>query len=269
MKKFRDDDYWFELTEGPSPDGVGFVRYHQVTCRKCGTQSKARNTGQSVDQMYKFFQRQNWEIGRTRHHHVCPDCAHKHGHRRATEPPKPKPPPSNVVQLRPPPRITLIEAWDRSSENERAEFLLTLEATHGLILARPARAPEPTPDPPETTLYRVIQPGLTHLDYNEIITTRELLAAQEKYGSNSFSVKAVKLEPKVPPVGDDYPQPKEAPVDESWQHGTHIDSMPVQPQQPPIEHPPATAAAQDAAQDDDDDVADWWKEIQEKNKNAK
>lgn len=278
MKKYRADDFWFELTQGPSPDGVGFDRYHQVQCRKCGATNKIRSTGQAVDQLRKIFMNQNWEIGRTRHHHVCPECAHKYKHRPATEQP---PKPSNVVPLRPSqPRIMLIEAWDRSSESERAEFLLALESTQGLILARPARAPVPTPDPPATTLYRVIRPGVTHLDINEIVTTAELLAAQEKYGSEGFDVKAIdsaKLEP--PPVQQPKPQKsvddflhevkehkhsaKPLVDDDYQQHGPHIDSMPIEPAQPPNAHPVAVAPPDNDDKEDDDEIADWWKEIQE------
>lgn len=273
MKKWRADDFWFELTEGRSPDGgLGFVRYNTITCRKCGTKAQHLACGQSVDQLRKFFIRQNWEIGKSRFHHVCPECAHKHNHRREAEP---KPAPSNVIPLHLPAR-TLIETWDRASNSERAEFLLALETTQGLILARPARAPVPTPDPAATTIYRVIQPGLTHLDYNELITTSELLAVQEKYGSDTFSVKAVdaaKLEAPqkmvdefLRQVKEHKEEPKEAPVDDGWQqHGHHIDSLPVEETPPPIEHAPVVTAQDD----DDDEPADWWQEIMRDKKSDK
>jgi len=43
-------------------------------------------------------------------------------------------------------------------------------------------------------------------------------------------------------------------------------SQPIQPMQPPIEHPvavtePVPVPTPEPAQDDDDDTADWWKEI--------
>lgn len=241
MKKYRADDFWFELIEGASPDGsMGFVRYNAITCRKCGANAKHLQAGQSEEQLRKLFIRQNWEIGRTRHHHVCPECAHKHNHRDTTEHP---PKPSNVVPLRPSlPRVTLIEAWDRSSESERAEFLLALETTQGLILARPARAPVPTPNPPATALYRVIRQGLTHLDINEIITTAELLAAQEKYGSEGFDVKAIdiaKLEPS-----------------QEWQHGPPVANTTT------VVNPESTPAVDEEEEDADDEPADWWIDLQ-------
>jgi hypothetical protein len=270
MKKYSADDFWFELTEGPSPDGIGFVRYNEVTCRKCGAKAKHLASGQSEDQLRKFFIRQNWEIGRTARHHVCPACAHKHNHSQTrAQTLRTELPPSNVIPLRP--RVTLQQAWDKADKEERAEFLLALEASHGVILARPQARPTPGPNPPETTLYRIVEPGLTHFDYNEIITTSELLDAQNKYDSMSFKVKAVQLNPPAPPQSpsrkdiDDFlrevkehaKQPHDPPADDSWQHGTHIDSMPVEAPQPPIEHPVALAA-----EDDDDlEVADWWKEL--------
>lgn len=162
MKKWRADDFWFELTEGSSPDGVGFVRYNEVTCRKCGAKAKHLASGQSADQLRKFFIRQNWEIGRSRFHHVCPECAHKHKlHRLAEEirtwerehRPEPEahhapPKPSNVVPLHPPQRVSLQDAWKQADENERAEFLLKLRDVNGPIFTDPREEfkPEPVAD---------------------------------------------------------------------------------------------------------------------------
>lgn len=42
-----------------------------------------------------------------------------------------------------------------------------------------------------------------------------------------------------------------------FQHGPHIDSMPVEAPLPKIEHPPEVVV-----EDDDDEPADWWKELQ-------
>jgi hypothetical protein len=179
-----------------------------------------------------------------------------------------------VIPLRP--HITLQQAWDKADKEERAEFLLALEASEGLILARPQARPTPEPDPPTTTLYRVIDPGGTHFDCNEIITTSELLDAQQKYATDTLKIIAVDLSaPSQPQPVPSQPQPvpskkdiddflrevkelaKPQPVDDGWQHGSHIDSMPIQPEPPPIEHPPVTVS-----KDDDDDVADWWLELQ-------
>lgn len=148
MKKYRTEDFWFELTKGPSPDGVGFVRYNSITCRKCGKCTKIHNTGQSVDQMRKFFIRQNWDIGRARNLHLCPDCAVRHKHR-PTEPERPRlePPASNVVPLRPPPqRVTLQEAWEQASESERLAFLILLRRDHAEITPQSEFKPVPPPD---------------------------------------------------------------------------------------------------------------------------
>lgn len=299
MKKIRDDDVWFEYVERPIA-GHGFVRFYRVSCRKCGKTQDIRNTGQANEVLKKYYLKNNWDIGRSKTLHLCPDCAHKKKDRAADTlyEPVPEALPSNVVQLRPPPLPALQVAWQRASKEERADFLLWLESAQGLILAHTAPTPAsvPTPDPPGTALYRIIQPGLTHLNFNEIITTSQLLALQAQYisatGVEAFSIRAVdklaeptKSEPteppsatsmidefldaakehakeyesapisKVPPIGDDYPQ-----------RGTHIDSMPIQPMQPPIEHPvavtePVPVPTPEPAQDDDDDTADWWKEI--------
>lgn len=190
-------------------------------------------------------------------------------------------PPSNVVQLRPgvPARGALQHAWESANKEERAEFLLALETSEGVILARPQAAPMAKPEPPMTTLYRIIVPGLTHFDYNEIITTSELLAAQQKYASDSFKIKAVELQktvddflnevkqPTAPkPLSDLLHKPTPKPLSE-WQHGSNIDSMPIEAALPPIEHPPVEAIPPSEPppnEDDDDDAADWWKELQTK-----
>lgn len=120
MKKYRDDDYWFELTEGPGPTGLGFVRYFRVTCRKCGKQAKHLANGQSNDQLRKFFIRQNWDIGRATNLHFCPDCATRNKHRPTES--LPEPAASNVFPLHPPQGISLQEAWDQANDAERTNF---------------------------------------------------------------------------------------------------------------------------------------------------
>jgi hypothetical protein len=279
MRKWRADDFWFELVEGPSPDGIGFVRYHQVTCRKCKTQSKTRQMGQSNDHLRKFFIRQGWDVGRARNLHLCPECAHKHKDLRT----KPQPQP-NVVPLHPTPpqpkRVTLKQTWEQASEAERAEFWGFLRAVYGhkLITEFGAlidkewawRQENAEPEPPAPLLFQVIAPGLTHFDYNEIITATELLLAQQKYGSDAFSVKACEPPDPEPPkkTVDEFlhrvkEHGKPKPMSE-WQHGPHIDSMPVEAKLPPSEHPvamPGVETTPPPPPDDDDEPADWWQEI--------
>ena len=140
MKKYRDTDFWFELTEGSAPSGLGFVRYYAVTCRKCGKQARHMASGQANDQLRKFFIRQNWEIGRATNLHLCPDCTVRHKHRL-----RPEPPTSNLIPLLPPQhqRVTLQEAWKQANEIERAEFLLQLRDANGPIFTRDKPPAEP------------------------------------------------------------------------------------------------------------------------------
>jgi hypothetical protein len=121
MRKYAADDFWFEITHGPSPGDGGTVRYYIVTCRKCRRQSKYHATDLSNDALRKVFIRQGWMLGKTRNRHLCPDCSKRHA-------PQPKVEPAVVIeipspQVSAPPQVSRLESlWDQSSEDERVEF---------------------------------------------------------------------------------------------------------------------------------------------------
>lgn len=73
MKRWRNEDFWFELTTGPDPTNGRPVRYHIIRCA-CGQESSRHAHGMSVEKLRKYFVRRGWQIGKTSNAHRCPDC---------------------------------------------------------------------------------------------------------------------------------------------------------------------------------------------------
>lgn len=109
MKKFRADDYWFDISSGGGVNGRA-VRYYSVRCKKCGAVSQYHATMLSDPALRKHFSKQGWDIGKHRHAHLCPECCVR------------RKPPQDEPKPKPPPRIDQI--WDSMNEDQRAEFIV-------------------------------------------------------------------------------------------------------------------------------------------------
>jgi hypothetical protein len=132
MKKYRAEDYWFEITSGPSIDGHA-IRYYVIHCRRCDRMASHKASGLSNDGLRKFFVRDGWTIGRSQYGHICPECLHKRERdiakhnedlvfqqAAAREALDLNEPPSRVAQMR-----TL---WDQCNRREREEFVFWTES---------------------------------------------------------------------------------------------------------------------------------------------
>jgi len=111
MKKYCDDDFWFDITTGPGANGSG-ARYYSVRCRKCNTVAQQHASTMSNQTLQKHFARMGWDIGKSRHAHLCPACFRRN----------PAPPPqTHEPKEKPPNRIDQI--WLSMSTELRSAFL--------------------------------------------------------------------------------------------------------------------------------------------------
>src|SRR5262245_44504068 len=153
MKKFRPEDFWFELTQGPDPVMPGRqIRVLRIECRDCGQTASMHPRNMAGDVIRKHFVRAGWSIGKTRSKHVCPACNGVgrviNGTTVAIEAPPPaEPPPTKDVWV----VADLEDAWTRSNEEQRIGFCMRhrdeLAALIGPTEPEPVPMPEPGPEP--------------------------------------------------------------------------------------------------------------------------
>lgn len=153
MKRFNDDNYWFELAHGPDPTTGRSVRFLTIRCRECQATISHHAHGMSNERLRKHFMRRHWFVGKTTTGHLCPRCHRKEVREAVVSVP---------VAVVPPPPGELYDMWAAASREKRLEFLLTLAtepqpALYALLrelgfelgfLAN-SRKPEPTAQPVE------------------------------------------------------------------------------------------------------------------------
>lgn len=153
MKRYRDEDFWFEIVTDTAPDGQRGARYYQVHCRRCSNKQRYHASGASNEALRKIFQRAGWTINaHNRFKHYCPDCSRRHQAQAAAT--------TNIIPTAPaaarPNPIQRL--WLSISDDERVEFWHWLHDTYAcwldnsghisLIARAPAPpAPEPEPEP--------------------------------------------------------------------------------------------------------------------------
>lgn len=221
MKRHDEGDFWYEISQMPDPIAKGvWVRKYSIKCRYCGREASCGANGMSNEHMRKAFTRQGWDIGNRKTRHKCPDCMKRsHVERveapaRAPEPAPASAPPDNVVPFpiaqsdlfclfchRRADQVQLKSSADASICYECVE-VFSLEIAEERFKPRVTTPPvinreeaeafvaavKAEESPRLVTFYKVLEPGLTGLDWDEIITEDELLRAQEKYGRDAFTV---------------------------------------------------------------------------------
>lgn len=124
MKRFRDDEYWFELAHGPDPATGRPVRFIVIRCRECNKTISRHAHGMSEERLRKHFMRKRWHVGKAQNSHLCPGCHHK-VYREAVDQVVP------AVATTPPqvassPPGELYDMWAAATRDQRLEFLLAL-----------------------------------------------------------------------------------------------------------------------------------------------
>jgi hypothetical protein len=235
-------DRWYTITQRVLSTGA-VKRVYIVTCFKCGRQGE-QHAGMVTDEIRrKGFQRLGWELGKWKNLHVCPQCASNAPPPAAEieepEPALPEPPtPRSWTDDLP----KLQVAWSLSYEDEHLAFIEWLRTTYGDRYI-PRSAPPASPP----TLIETWNAAST-------AERNELWQVFQGWAADVNKQLVVVTLPTKPPV--------------EWQHGPHIDSMPVETPMPPIENPPTVETVEtDDEASDDEGAEDWYRELMQKQKN--
>jgi hypothetical protein len=125
MKRFNEDDYWFELGHSPDPTTGRPVRCLVIRCRECKATMSHHAHGMSNERLRKYFMRKHWFVGKTATGHLCPRCVRKEDREAAERAAVP-------VAVAPPQMshefVELYGKWDIATRDQRLEFLLALVA---------------------------------------------------------------------------------------------------------------------------------------------
>jgi hypothetical protein len=283
MKKYRPNDYWYEITQRPDPNNNGrFARYYQVTCRQCGVFRLKLANSMGDDGLRKWFIAHGWEIGKSQRGHVCSRCLHEP----KVAPPQAAPlePEPELPPLPEPPANPIAEAWVAASYAERKMFLHAMRATMRATWQWVVEKDEEWSAQANAEQRRAVVGG--RLSEAEIdAQAHELLGLFERFAKEPEFLKRVvgwaaeNLNERefdhLQLAAHDLKRKLEAGMAErrqsteretscsEVQHGSHIDSMPTQPplpenRQPVGEHVEAVIVDKIV---EDDEPADWWKEM--------
>lgn len=233
MSKFhgREDDFFFELRSGPSRTNGQHVRYFVLVCRKCSTEISLQAHGMGTAKIRKWFKRHGWDVGKMRNQHTCPDCQRKHEKHIAEHGGE------DTLALNDspkPPPSPLVQCDFCDKMNDQVKKMV--QGCRAYICNECI-----------TLCMDIIHPSTEC----HIVTAPGILAVAE----GDAVIKHV----------------QQATIDEQgFQHGAHIDSMPIEARPSEIEHPiqvtknddeSVEADSQISDADNEDDVADWWKEL--------
>ena len=266
---------FYTITQRPLSTG-SVKRVYIITCSKCGRQGE-QHAGQLTDDMRrKQFQRDGWDVGKWKNLHICPQCAGNvpAPEIEAEEPepvlPEPTLPKSWLDDL---PKLQ--QAWNLTYEDEHLAFIAWLRNTYGdRYVPTPASSPTPTlqelleasSDEQRIEFWRWLRNNYTY---------SAITGLTRRYSTSPLLDLPVPVPTKPATSREEIDEflrqmkegAKTPPADDSWQHGTHIDSMPVEAPMPPIENPPAVEQVETPADPDNDEGAeDWYVELMKKRK---
>jgi hypothetical protein len=257
-------DRWYTITQRVLSTG-GVKRVYIVTCNKCGRQGEQHASQLTDDARRKWFQREGWELGKWKNLHVCPQCA-GNAPPPVVEVEEPEP---NLPEPSTPKSWTddlpkLQAAWTLSYEDEHLAFIEWLRTTYGnrYIPATPAAAP-PTLMESWHAASTAERSELWHLfqgwaaEANKRLMVVDLPAKTTSREEIDEFLRRMKEGASTPPI------------DDSWQHGPHIDSMPVEAPLPPINNPPTVEPVEEPVTDDNEGAEDWYVELMQKQQQKK
>jgi hypothetical protein len=119
MKRFRESDFWFELTQAPHPSTGRPVRYVRLTCRQCKSTVQTHANKMADDKLRKYFMRRNWHVGKTIQSHLCEQC-------QKTQ--LAEAPPAAAASSKNP----LFDYWLAATQQDRRELLLMISSNDTL-----------------------------------------------------------------------------------------------------------------------------------------
>lgn len=164
----RVKDSWFEIGHMRDPTTGQRGRCYTVQCHRCPQKVSYHATGMSNEALRKIFIRAKWEIGKTRHQHLCPDCAMRENKpappAAVVSPPAPAPAPAAAVPV----TAAMLKAlWDMAEIAERIEFWTMLNDLDPPPIARSVQLIEPDTVAAADADARSDQPDTTGADWWE------------------------------------------------------------------------------------------------------
>src|SRR5215510_13692410 len=115
MRRYRAEDFWYEISHAPGPDGR-VVRWYTISCRRCSNKLAHHANDLADSGLKKFFQHHGWEIGKARNQHLCAACNGRNKKKHQQQEPV-----AEVIPLRP--QLNQLEAaWAAATEEQRNIF---------------------------------------------------------------------------------------------------------------------------------------------------